>query len=130
MSLIELMVAATLIISGLTVVGKLSVASGRMWQQTRHERVAIEELSNQLERLIALSPQQRQAEIADLVPSPHTAEMLPGARLAAETIHDPDGSRLQLQIDWNHGVLSRSIRLVGWIDSAEIVQDENQEPIR
>lgn len=128
LSLIELIAAATLVISGLTMIGKLSVASGRVWQQTRHEQVALEELSNQLERLIALPPQQRAEAILQLAPSAFAADKLPGANITARQVEDADAERLELQIDWNRPVPSRPLILVGWVDGVDEDRNEPQEP--
>lgn len=119
LSLIELVAAGTLVISGLTIIGKLSVASGRVWQQTRHEQVALEELSNQLERLLALPPPQRVEAISQLAPSAFAADMLPGANITVRQVEDADGERLELQIDWDRPVPSRPLRLVGWVDDVD-----------
>src|SRR5690606_36358897 len=96
LTMVELMVAATLIVSGLTMIGKLTVSSGRMWQQTRQEQVALEELSNQLERLLALPLDQRDEAISQLAPSAFAAERLPGAKVTAGTTDDTAGQRLEL----------------------------------
>lgn len=116
-SLIELLVAATLLLSGITVVTQLTVAAGRMWQQTRHERLAMEELSNQLEYLIALEPDQRATALQALAPSPLAVEVLPEVNLTADAIADQDGSRLELSLVW--GGRPKPITLVGWIGPAE-----------
>src|SRR5690606_38771180 len=101
LTLVELVVAATLTVSGLTMIGTLTVSSGRMWQQTRHEQVALEELSNQLERLLALPPDQRDEAILELAPSQFAAERLPGVTITAQTLASNAGQRLELQINWN-----------------------------
>ena len=118
-TLIELLVTGTLIASGLAVVGKLSVLHGRMWQQTRHERVAIEELSNHLERLTALSPTERTAAIESLEPSPLAAATLAEVSLVVDTIDDSDGNRLVMRIDWNRGHPAEPLTLVAWVDPVQ-----------
>jgi hypothetical protein len=118
MSLIELTVAATLIISGMAVIGKLTVATGRVWQQSRYERLAMEELSNQLERYTALWPDLSAEQRSEIAPSPEIADRLPGATLTLIPIQDALGTRLEMQIDWDRGVLAVPITLVAWIDPA------------
>ncbi len=117
-TLIELIVAATLIISGLALVGKLTVLTGRMWQQTRHERIAIEELSNQMERLLALPAADRDAAIAELKLSDEASTRLPNARLVADTTDDSAGLRVELRLEWNRGVPAGPIKLTGWFEAA------------
>ena len=114
-SLIELIVAATLLITGTTIVGQLTVATGRVWQRTRHERLASEELSNQLGRIVSLSVDRRDEAIASLSPSPLVTEVLPDAELAASRVTDDDGERLELVLRWPDR--PKGIRIVGWLDA-------------
>ncbi len=116
-TLIELTVAATLVIAGLTVLGSMTVATGRMWQQTRQERVASEELSNQLERLMALTPAERSAAISDLRPSAFATQTLVDVTLVAKPVSDAEGERIELAIDWDRGTPGQPLSLVGWIDA-------------
>ncbi len=127
LTLVELMVAATLIVSGLTMIGKLTVTSGRMWQQTRQEQVALEELSNQLERLLALPPDQRDEAISELAPSAFAAERLQEATITARTFADSAGQRLELQINWNRHTPAKPLMLVGWIDAVDSESAGSQE---
>ncbi|RPH80686.1 MAG: hypothetical protein EHM77_04755, partial [Planctomycetaceae bacterium] len=113
-TLIELTVAATLVIAGLTVLGSMTVATGRMWQQTRQERVANEELSNQLERLMALTPAERSAAISDLRPSAFATQTLVDVTLVAKPVSDAEGERIELAIDWDRGTPGKPLSLVGW----------------
>lgn len=127
-TLVELMVAATLVVSGLATIGKLSIASGRMWQQTRHEQVALEELSNQLERLIALPPAQRGDAIAQLKPSALAAGRLPGVTITAQSLEDHAGQRIALQINWERSAPAKPLTLVGWFGASSSNSDAPQEP--
>lgn len=133
MALLEIIVAATLIMTGLAVIAKLTIASGRMWMQTRHERLAFEELSNQLELLVAMQRNDREEAIANLTPSPHIKSSLVGARLNADFLRDQDGSRIALTIRWGdqheessdegqQSILqgrTRQMSLVGWVDPTD-----------
>jgi len=128
-TLVELMVAAMLVISGLAIIGKLSIASGRMWQQTRHEQVALEELSNQLERLVALPPEQRRDAIAQLEPSAFAVERLPGVTITSQSLKDHAGQRITLQINWNRFFPAKPLTLVGWFGASSSNSDAPQEPV-
>ncbi len=113
-TLIELIVAATLLITGTTIVGQLTVATGRVWQRTRHERLASEELSNQLGRIVSLSVDRRDEAITSLSPSQLLTETLPGAELAASRVADEQGDRLELVLRWPDR--PNGIRIVGWLE--------------
>ena len=47
----ELMVAAILMVSTMAIVAPLTVRTGRLWQDIRHHQLAVDTLSNELERL-------------------------------------------------------------------------------
>lgn len=132
MSLIEVTVAATLIISGITVIGKLTVATGRLWQQSRYEQVAMEELSNHLERYTALWANLSDAERTEIgssiTPSPEIADRLPGAKLTLTPIQDALGTRLEVQMDWDRGIPAVPITLMAWVDPPPSGQAELEEP--
>ena len=58
-TLTELVVGAALTVTVMSVVASLTVHCGRLWQDTRHQQLVMDELSNELERLISLPADQR-----------------------------------------------------------------------
>jgi len=110
----ELIVAATLLVVLMSVVGTLTVSSGRLWQDTRHYRLAIDELSNQLDRLTALDDTRLTTAIAELSASPQIRSALPNPVLTAESLADENGTRVVLQLAWDRLGKSRPVSLVGW----------------
>ena len=129
-TLIELVVSASLVIAGLTIFGQLTTATGRTWVQTRQHNVAMEELSSQLDRLIALPNGKIDDAIAALNPSDAAADALPGAKLAAKRFDDRDGARIELSIDWDRGRPSQPMRLTGWIADTPASETETEESSR
>lgn len=125
-TLVELIVAATLVVSGLTVIGRLSVSTGRMWQQTRFEQFALEELSNQLEHLLALPAEQRDVALSQIVPSDLAISRLPDPVITSRLLGDQAGQRIELQISWNRVGPSKPMSLVGWIDVSDSESLESQ----
>lgn len=125
-TLVELIVAATLVVSGLTVIGKLSVSTGRMWQQTRFEQFALEELSNQLEHLLALPAEQRDVALSQIVPSDLAISRLPDPVITSRLLGDQAGQRIELQISWNRVGPAKPMSLVGWIDVSDSESLESQ----
>lgn len=113
----ELIVAATLLVVIVTVVGSLTVRCGRLWQDTRHYRLALDELSNHLEQLTTLDEDDLEVAIAELAPSPQIRSVLPNPVLAAETIADENGNRIVLQLSWDRLGKKSPVKLVGWIDA-------------
>lgn len=110
----DLIVAAILTMALIGTLTTCTIRSGRLMTQTRHQQLALDELSNQLERLLSLNENDRRKAMSDLMPSDEIASALPEASLAAETMDDQQGTRIVLSLDWNHGVPSTPMRLVGW----------------
>jgi prepilin-type N-terminal cleavage/methylation domain-containing protein len=115
-SLIELIVAATLLIGAMSIVAPLAVRSARLQQDSQHYQLALDELSNQLERLTGLDADALETALAKLTPSPTVRDVLPHPVLSAETIVDDDGRRLVLQLQWDRVGPARPLTLVAWLD--------------
>lgn len=129
-TLIELVVSASLVIAGLAIFGQLTTATGRTWVQTRHHALALEELSSQLDRLVALPSGMIDDAIAELKPSEAAVDSLPGVTLAAKRFDDRDGARIELSIDWDRGRPSQPLRLTGWIADTPASEPETEESSR
>ncbi|TWU28055.1 type II secretion system protein [Bythopirellula polymerisocia] len=120
----ELLVAATLLIGAMAFIGPLSVRSGRLRQDTRHYQSALEEVSNQLERLTTLEGDERTTALAELAPSQAAQSSLPNPQLSAETIDDADGLRIALQIQWDRLGKPKPLSLVAWIKPPEVKEED------
>jgi hypothetical protein len=116
-TLTEMVVAATLMVSAMAIVAPLTVRTGRLWQDSRRHQLVMDELSNELERLVSLTPKQRERAIAGLTPPNYLQTSLPAATLTAETIRDGDGTRLLLSMNWDRPGKPKPLTLVGWLDS-------------
>ena len=79
----------------------LVVRHGRLLTSARQYRLAVEELSNQLERLTALPSADVAAAVDKLKVSELTAAKLPGAELTANIEPAEYGRRVTLQIAWD-----------------------------
>jgi hypothetical protein len=114
-AMFDLVVAAVLTT---TLVGTLTtsaIRSIRLMKDTRDQHLALEELSNQLERLIALEDDDRAKALETLVPSDEVKHTLIDAKLEAEVIEDKQGKRLLVSLNWERGGNATPKRLVGWI---------------
>lgn len=113
----ELVVASSLLVAVMAVIGPLTVRNARMLQDARHQQIALEELSSEMERLTALQGNARMQAIDDLNPSPWLSRALPNAEIKGETVEDEDGKRLVLTLEWKDPNYPRApLRLVGWLD--------------
>ena len=115
-SSIELVVAFTLLSVVLTVATGLVVQHGRLLKIHRDYQVALDEVSNQLERLTALPAGDLPAALEQLKPSTFAAERLPGAELRGELVPADPGQRLILEFTWDEPQRrSAPVRLAAWV---------------
>ena len=84
LTITEVVVAATLVVSMIGLVAPLTVRIGRVWQSTRQYRLAFHELANQMEFLSSLEVARCEDTLPSLKPSANLLESLPGARLQRE----------------------------------------------
>jgi len=108
------MVAAGLLLVILSVVGQVTVRSGRVQQQTRRQHIAMQELSNQLDRLTMLPASQLDEAIAELAPSPLAQQSLSDVEITAKRIEGAEGSRLLVRLTWQRIGKAATLSLVGW----------------
>lgn len=127
-SVTEVLMAATLIVSAIGLIAPLSVRIGRVWQSTRQYRLAFNELANQMEWLTSLDSTSCEAVLPSLRVSDPIADSLPGSQLKGELMSDEDGTRLILRLDWDRGSKSEPLTLVGWlgVDGKVVEQGASQ----
>jgi hypothetical protein len=112
----EIMVSFTLLSSVLAFATPLVVRHTRLLAGQRHYRLALDELSNQLERLSALPSDELPAAVERLAPSEFVAERLPGAELEGQLEAADFGQRLTLQLTWDEPQRREApLRLTAWI---------------
>ena len=114
--LVECIVAAGVLTTAVGIVATIIVQQGRLAVATRHERLVLEELSNQLDRLTLLPPDEAAAALEHLAPSPRLVDALDQPRLVGQLRDDADGSRIELGLEWSDGPgRERRRALVGWL---------------
>lgn len=115
-SSLEILVSFTLLSSVLAFATPLVVRHGRLLAAQRDYRLALDELSNQLERLTALPPAELPAAVEGLSPSDFAAAHLPGAELTAELTSADIGQRLTLKLSWDEPQRSAApVTLAAWV---------------
>ena len=115
-SITEVLIAATLVVSTIGMFAPMSVRIGRVWQSTRQYRLAFNELANQMELLTSLGVARCEAALPSLKLSSQIADALPDSQLNGELVSDEDGTRLILSLNWDRGSKSEPLSLVGWLD--------------
>ncbi|WP_372717530.1 hypothetical protein [Novipirellula sp.] len=113
------MVTATLVVSGVGMVAPLTVRCGRLWQQTRHRQMALDELTNHMERLIALPTEELEKQAGAVAMSDAARTLLPDAVMEAAVVRSDNESQLHLSIDWKRVGNPEPLTLVGWIKSED-----------
>lgn len=115
-STVEVMGTLSLIMAAMAATMPLFVRHGRLLAESRRERIAIEELANQAERLAAVAPADIDAQLANLSASPLARERLPGARLTATRGDSLLGPRVILSLTWDAaGRREHPLTLAVWL---------------
>lgn len=115
-SSLEVLVAFTLLTTVLSVSAPLLIRNNRLLAAQRDYRVALDELSNQLDRLTALSPDKLPPAMQQLTPTDFVTSRLPGAELSGGLEPGDLGTRLTLQLSWNEPQRRRApVTLAAWV---------------
>ena len=114
--LLEVLVAAGLVMTLITVAVPVFLHSARIWKQTQHYQFAVDELSGQMDRLIAMPAGQRESALQTLSVSESIGEVLGEVTLNGNVVDDSDGRRIELSIDWPRIGTPPPVRLVAWIE--------------
>lgn len=112
---IEVIVAFTLLSTVLSAAVPLVVRHRQLLADHRSYRLALDELSNQLDRLTMLPEDELQAALEELNPSELTARRLPGAKLSADLEAEDLGQRIAIHISWDGTHQKAPLTLVGWV---------------
>ena len=115
--MLEVIAAAAVTGVALAAIAPLWVGQVRLLAETRRERLGLEELANQAERLAAVPMDEVDRYLAGLDVSAEIREFLPGAVLTAERAGpSPLGERVVLTLAWESpGRRARPLALVTWI---------------
>lgn len=122
-ALTELIVAGGLLATAISLVGTCVVGGHRIERMQREHTLAVDELSNQLERLTALPVGELELALQQLQPSTWVTGRLPEAQLTAERLTDEWGDRIKMQFQWKRKGNPPPLIAVAWLTS-----DEEQRP--
>lgn len=115
----EMLVAIVVLCATVTVVTGLLFKCGMIWRDVSQYRVAVHELSAQLEELTLMDANSVTERIDQLKPSAVSAERLPDAKLSGLLVRDSLGTRVELSINWKRMVESKPVVLCGWLIESE-----------
>jgi hypothetical protein len=115
-STLDAMMACTLLVTVISVASPLVVRHARLLKTQRDYRLALDELSNQLDRLTALDAIALRGAIENLKPSPFLAARIPSAELSGKLKQDESGSRVTLKLSWKEAqVRKEPLSLTAWV---------------
>lgn len=100
-SIIEFVVACSLLGSLMLFVVPSAIRIGRLQRVIRQERIAMDEVTNQLDRLAQLPLSQIKQELDSLAPSEFAEGGLPNPNLSGTLRDSEEGYRLALEISWD-----------------------------
>ena len=114
-TLLECIVAASILSIAIGTVTMAVFRIGRIWTDTGHYRIALQEVSNHLESLTQLPPDQVQSAIDAMVVSSEVAQSLVDAKFRGELIQDDQGDRVNLSLTWGDERTTRPIHMTAWL---------------
>ncbi len=129
-TIVECMVASTLIIAGMATLTTLVIRNGHLHWQLRHHQTALDELRNQIDALHAVPYEQLERHVTQLQPSRTCLELLPDARLTGEVRPHDDAHQIVLSLRWKEpGREENPLRLAAWFypaktPTAELTEDD------
>ncbi|EMI21895.1 hypothetical protein, membrane or secreted [Rhodopirellula maiorica SM1] len=110
------MVTAALLVSGIGVVAPITVRCGRLWQQTRYRQLALDELTNHMERLVELPIDEIAKEADEFEVSEAARTLLPDVVMDAKIVRNDNDAQLHLSINWKRVGNPDPLRLVAWLN--------------
>ena len=113
----EMVVAAMVLVAVISVATQLASSCYRVRMDARQYQVAVEELSNQLDRLVHVTPDQLEGVINQLEASETLSEALHEPLLSGELIDDDNGRRVVLSLSWSRPGGSPPMTMVRWLPS-------------
>ena len=115
----ELLVSTAILLATVTVITTLIFKCGMIWKDVSQRRVAVRELSSQLEELTLLDEDSVKEKIKQLELSAVCNQRLPEAKLTGVISEDNLGVRIQLSLNWKHAVETKPVILCGWLIDSE-----------
>jgi len=118
-TLTEVMVSIVLLMAIMSLVGNVCHRVNRIWFDVDHHRVAVNELSNHLEELTAMTPDQALVALKSIEPSDSCRLTLNAPELSGEISEDSLGQRVILRINWKQPFAANPVEMSGWIVSPQ-----------
>lgn len=113
---LEMFVSLSLLITTMSVATQTMVRYFRLTKSQEKYCLALDELSNQMDRLTALPRREVIAAVRQLAPSEFVRGQLPGVKLSGELQPTEAGTHLTLRISWDEiDRVQAPVQLSGWL---------------
>jgi hypothetical protein len=127
-TVLEVMVSLSMLMAALTVSLPLVLHHGRLLIEQRNYRLALDEVSNHLDRLSATGRDELPLALEQLAVSPFTAEKLHDATLTSELRPADVGQRLVVTLNWK-SLGEQRVTLAAWLfDDSTPLSATGNEP--
>ena len=117
--MMEMIVSAVIICATVTTITTMLFKCGVILRDVSRYRVAVRELSSNLEELTLLDVDSATEKNKHLKPSQICEDRLPEAKLTGTLVEDNLGVRVELSLNWKHVIESKPVVLCGWLIESE-----------
>lgn len=120
-SLTEALVACSIAVTAITVGGSIQVRGWRMLTDVRQDRLAIDELSNQLQRIRHTPDTELRTALDQLSPSAFIKQNLPEPQLRGRLTEGDHGRQVTVELSWNRpGRRERPLQMSIWRPTGDL----------
>jgi len=118
-TMVELVISSVMLLTVMTFVTSICFRVNLVWKDVNHHRVALGELTNQLEVLTLMTPEEANTALENLEASETCKRTLASPEMSGEAIEDDLGTRIVLRMAWHPDPEVKPVELAGWIISAK-----------
>ena len=111
----EMIVGASALVIIMTICTTMFFRVHRVWGDIKEHRLAVCEISNQLDDLTRLSVDEVNDRLKNIAVSELVNKSLKNSVLSGKISNDDLGTRLQLTISWQKQATQKSVSLSGWL---------------
>lgn len=115
LTFIELIAACAVMVVVMSFVTTLCFQISNVWKDIGYQRVALAELSNQLDRLTRLNGEELESEIQVLEPSELAGRSLREPTITGDLVQTELGTQIRLRLNWTRQDSGKAVELSAWV---------------
>ncbi len=124
-TLAEMFVACAVTVTLMGMITTLCLRIQLVYRDIGHQRLALNELANQMDELTRLSENDLEEKLGALVVSDELKGSLREPVLTGQVQSSKLGTKLLLQLDWKRKHPSKPVELVGWLTETKAVDPDS-----